>query len=168
MFMEEKGMEEKEKIPRRVFTPEQKFEIVRDIERHATVKEGLQKYQIADSLYRKWISKKTLSTKRPLYAIWPKNLMWGCDWTKLLVNHLRWYLLVLIDFFSRYVVAYAIVPSVNASHVKHIYAIGLKEQGIRKNHNTLPELRVDRGSANTSLVTKEFFEIMGAALSFAG
>lgn len=54
MFMEEKGMEEKEKIPRRVFTPEQKFEIVRDIERHATVKEGLQKYQIADSLYRKW------------------------------------------------------------------------------------------------------------------
>ncbi len=26
-------MEEKEKIPRRVFTPEQKFEIVRDIER---------------------------------------------------------------------------------------------------------------------------------------
>ncbi len=30
---------------------EQKFEIVRDIERHATVKEGLQKYQIADSLY---------------------------------------------------------------------------------------------------------------------
>lgn len=54
MLMEEKGMEEKERIPRRVFTPEQKFEIVRDIERHATVKEGLQKYQIADSLYRKW------------------------------------------------------------------------------------------------------------------
>ena len=54
MLMEEKGMEEKEKIPRRVFTPEQKFEIVRDIERHVTVKEELQKYQIADSLYRKW------------------------------------------------------------------------------------------------------------------
>jgi len=47
-------MEEKEKAPRRAFTPEQKFEIVRDVERHATIKEGLQKYQIADSLYRKW------------------------------------------------------------------------------------------------------------------
>jgi hypothetical protein len=42
--MEEKGMEEKEKIPRRVFTPEQKFEVVRDVERHATVKEELQNY----------------------------------------------------------------------------------------------------------------------------
>ncbi len=69
---------------------------------------------------------------------------------RLLVNHLRWYLLVLIDFFSRSVVAYGIVPSVNASHVKHIYAMGLKEQGIHKGHAVLPELRVDRGSANTS------------------
>jgi hypothetical protein len=40
-------MEEKEKAPRRAFTPEQKFEIVRDVERHATIKEGLQKYRIA-------------------------------------------------------------------------------------------------------------------------
>jgi len=47
-------MEEKEKTPGRAFTPEQKFEIVRNIERYATIKEGLQKYQIADSLYRKW------------------------------------------------------------------------------------------------------------------
>jgi len=47
-------MEENQKAPRRIFTPEQKFEIVRDVERHATLKEGLKKYQIADSLYRKW------------------------------------------------------------------------------------------------------------------
>ena len=60
-----------------------------------------------------------------------------------------------------------IFPSINASHVKHIYRIGLKEQGIRKDHDILPELRVDRGSPNTSLVTKEFFEIIGAELSFA-
>jgi len=46
-------MEEK-KAPRRIFTPEQKFEIVQDIERHASIKEGLQKYQIVDSLYWKW------------------------------------------------------------------------------------------------------------------
>lgn len=38
--MEGNGMEEEEKIPRRIFTPEQKFEIVQDIERHSTVKEG--------------------------------------------------------------------------------------------------------------------------------
>jgi putative transposase len=101
------------------------------------------------------------------YNIWQRNLMWGCDWTKLLINHIRWYLLIIIDFFSRYIIAYDICPSVNASHIKHIYTTGLKNQGIRKNVDILPELRGDRGSPNTSLVTKEFFDIMGADLSFA-
>lgn len=41
-------MEEKETVPRRAFTSEHKFEIVRDIERHATIKEGLQKHRIAE------------------------------------------------------------------------------------------------------------------------
>jgi len=39
---------------RRIFTAEQKFEILKDIERCQTIKEGLAKHQIADSLYRKW------------------------------------------------------------------------------------------------------------------
>lgn len=103
--------------------------------------------------------------KEPRYNICKRNLMWGCDWTRLLINHIRWYLIILIDFFSRYIISYGIFPSVNASHVKHIYTIGLKDQGIKK--GILPELRVDRGSPNTSLVTKEFFDIMGADLSFA-
>ena len=105
--------------------------------------------------------------KEPKYNIWQKNLMWGCDWTKLLINHTRWYLLVIIDFFSRFIIAHEIYPSINASHVKHIYTQGLKSQGINKKSYILPELRTDRGSPNTSLVTKEFFDIMGADLSFA-
>ena len=89
--------------------------------------------------------------KEPRYNIWRKNLMWGCDWTRLLINHVRWYLIIIIDFFSRYIISYDIYPSVNASHVKHIYKQGLKSQGIIKS-DILPELRVDRGSPNTSLV----------------
>jgi len=42
------------KKPRRVFTPEQKYEILKDIERCRTVKEGLQKHGIASSMYSKW------------------------------------------------------------------------------------------------------------------
>lgn len=104
--------------------------------------------------------------KEPRYSIWQRNLMWGCDWTKLLINHIRWYLIILIDFFSRYLIAYDIHPSVNASHVKHLYAMGLKNQGIARN-DMLPELRVDRGSPNTSWATKEFFSLIGADLSYA-
>ena len=50
-------MEEKAdggKTVRRIFTPEQKFEILKDIERGKTIKEGLAKHQLAQSLYHKW------------------------------------------------------------------------------------------------------------------
>jgi len=104
--------------------------------------------------------------KEPRYSIWQRNLMWGCDWTKLLINHIRWYLIILIDFFSRYIIGYNIHPSINAAHVKHLYAMGLKSQGIAPK-DIVPELRVDRGSPNTSWVTKEFFSLMGADISFA-
>lgn len=43
-----------EKKARRVFTPEQKFEILKDIQTFKTVKEGLEKYQLQYSVYRKW------------------------------------------------------------------------------------------------------------------
>ena len=49
-------MEEKPEVRkmRRVFTPEQKFEILKDIQRCATIKEGLAKHQVAQSFYHKW------------------------------------------------------------------------------------------------------------------
>jgi transposase-like protein len=43
-----------EKKVRRFFTPEQKFEILKDIESFKSVKDGLEKYQICYSVYRKW------------------------------------------------------------------------------------------------------------------
>ncbi len=44
---------------------------------------------------------------------------------------------------------------------------GLNNQGISIHSQTKPELRVDRGSPNTSGITQEFFEALGAELSFA-
>lgn len=103
----------------------------------------------------------------PRYEVWQKNLMWGCDWTKLRIADLRWYLLTVIDFFSRLIIAFDIVPTVNASHIKRIYQQGLLAQGILLPSESKPELRVDQGSPNTAWVTREFFEIIGAELSFA-
>jgi transposase-like protein len=42
------------KKPRRIFTAEQKFEILKEIERSKTIKEGLAKHELADSVYYKW------------------------------------------------------------------------------------------------------------------
>lgn len=47
------GMENQRK-PRRYFTPEQKFEILKDIEKFATIREGLEKHDLSYTVYRKW------------------------------------------------------------------------------------------------------------------
>jgi transposase-like protein len=39
---------------RRIFTPEQKFEILKDIERCATIREGLVKHGLHYSVFRTW------------------------------------------------------------------------------------------------------------------
>ena len=48
-----------------------------------------------------------------------------------------------------------------------VYQAGLNNQGISIHSQKKPELRVDRGSPNTSGTTREFFEALGAELSFA-
>lgn len=45
---------EKETRIRRFFTPEQKYEILKDIERYRTIREGLQNHQLCYSVYRRW------------------------------------------------------------------------------------------------------------------
>jgi transposase-like protein len=40
--------------PKRIFTPEQKFQILSDIDRCLSIKDGLAKHQITSSLYYKW------------------------------------------------------------------------------------------------------------------
>jgi putative transposase len=67
--------------------------------------------------------------KSPRYEVWQRNQMWGSDWTKLSVGGLRWYLLTVIDFFSRLIVAWEVVPTVHAGHVTAIYHTGLYNQG---------------------------------------
>jgi len=49
-------MEERQegKKVRRIFSPEQKFEILKDIEGGKTIKVGLAKHQVGQSLYHKW------------------------------------------------------------------------------------------------------------------
>jgi transposase-like protein len=47
-------MEHSGKKLRRYFTPEQKYEIIKDIERCATVREGLAKHGVTSGLLYKW------------------------------------------------------------------------------------------------------------------
>jgi len=104
--------------------------------------------------------------KEPRYEVIGRNQMWGLDWTKLLVDGIRWYLISLIDFFSRLWIAFQIVPTVHAGIVKALYWEGILSQKLR-NETKKPALRADRGSPNTAWTTREFFETLGADLSWA-
>lgn len=103
----------------------------------------------------------------PLYEVTKANVMWGADWTQLRIGGVRWYLLNLIDFYSRFLVHFEIVPTVNAGHIKRLYEDGLSVFNIPLDWHLKPELRLDQGSPNTSRVTKEFFKDISADLSFA-
>lgn len=145
--------------------------------RHRRIQGALQAmgvYLSASTVYKRlkargWeqsYERRTAPWKEPQYEVFRRNMMWGCDWTRLRIAGLRWYLLTAIDFFSRLVVAYRIVPSVHAGEVKALYQEALLSQKIPLSASQKPELRVDRGSPNTSRVTQEFFDSIGSELSF--
>jgi putative transposase len=47
-------VEQNNQKPRRKFTPEQKYEIIKDIESRSIIRDGLAKYGITSGLYYKW------------------------------------------------------------------------------------------------------------------
>lgn len=105
--------------------------------------------------------------KEPFYEVYRANAMWGADWTKLRIGGTRWYLLTMIDFYSRLIIHHEIVPTVNAGHIKRLYEDGLMNFNIPLDWHLKPELRLDQGSPNTAKVTKQFFKEIEADLSYA-
>jgi putative transposase len=103
----------------------------------------------------------------PFYEMIGSNMMWGADWTKLRIGGERWYLLTLIDFYSRMIIEWKILRTVNSSHIKALYSQGLAGLNLPENWPHKPDLRLDRGSPNTAHVTKQFFKDIEADLSFA-
>ena len=91
--------------------------------------------------------------KEPHYEPFAPNQIWGEDWTRLVVAGLRHYLLTIIDYFSRYIVAWAIVKTVSQREVKDLLAIAYMSQGIDK-ADQKPLVRLDRGSPNMAHGTR--------------
>ena len=146
--------------------------------RHRQIQGMLQnagKYYSASSVYYELKSKNLVEKyerrpapwDEPFYEIVGANMMWGADWTKLRIGGERWYLLTLIDFYSRYLLNWQILKTVHAGHITKIYSGGLAELNLPADWPHKPELRLDRGSPNTAHVTKQFFKDIEADLSFA-
>ena len=92
------------------------------------------------------------------------NQIWGEDWTILSIVGLRHYLLTIIDYFSRYIVAWAVVKTVTQREVQALVALAYMSEGIEHQHPK-PIIRVDQGSPNTAIKTRQLIKDLEMLLS---
>jgi len=102
--------------------------------------------------------------RAPHYEPFVPNQIWGEDWTGLSINGQRHYLLTIIDYFSRYIVAWGIVKTVSQREVKDLLAIAHISQGIEK-ADQKPLIRMDRGSANMAHGTRRLIKDLEMLIS---
>lgn len=116
---------------------------------------------------RGWVSMAALREapwKVPRYEPFRSNQIWGEDWTILSIDHTRYYLLTLIDYFSRYLVAWGIVRTVTQVEVQNLLALAYLSEGM-ETRDIKPILRVDRGSPNMAANTRRLIRDLEMVLS---
>ena len=98
------------------------------------------------------------------YEPFQPNQIWGEDWTILTINGQRHYLLTIIDYFSRYIVAWGIVKSVTQIEVRNLVALAYIGENIDGKSNK-PIIRFDRGSPNMAYSTRRLIENLELIMS---
>jgi|GEM_PF-634947 len=98
------------------------------------------------------------------YEPFRPNQVWGEDWTILSIKGMRHYLLTIIDYFSRYIVAWSIVKTVSQREVKDLLIIAYIKEGIEHLEHK-PMLRLDKGSPNMAYGTKRLIRDLEMVIS---
>jgi len=122
-------------------------------------------YRILKSLG--WVSPSKLREspwKIPRYEPFRSNQIWGEDWTILTIDGSRHYLLTIIDYFSRFIVAWGIVKTVTQNEVQDILTLAYFSEGI-EDQDQKPILRTDLGSPNMAYNTRRLIKDLEMILS---
>ena len=114
-----------------------------------------------------WISSPCLREapwKVPRYEPFRPNPIWGENWTLLGIGSIRHYLLTLIDYFSRYIVAWGVVKTVTRREVQNLLALAYLSEGTQP-EGPKPLLRVDLGPPNIAQSTRMLIRDLEMVLS---
>jgi putative transposase len=104
--------------------------------------------------------------KVPHYEPYRSNQIWGEDWTILTIEDRRYYLLTIIDYFSRYIIAWGVVPTVTQKEVQNLLTLAYLSEGLEYQKQK-PILRADLGSPNTARNTKRLINDLEIILSLS-
>ena len=104
--------------------------------------------------------------KVPHYEPYRPNQIWGEDWTILTIEDQRHYLLTIIDYFSRYIIAWGVVPTVTQKEVQSLLTLAYLSEGL-EHQKQKPILRADLGSPNTARNTKRLINDLEIILSLS-
>lgn len=99
------------------------------------------------------------------YDPWQRNFMWGTDFTYIRINDKRHYLTTVIDFYSRYIIAYGVLERITNSEVKGLIDIAVNDQK-KDFENVKPIIRSDQGSQYIAYRTKKHIKDMKLIQSF--
>lgn len=105
-----------------------------------------------------------------LHEPWRRNLLWGMDWTYLRIEERFWFLLVVLDWYSRKIVSWGLFPAITKFEVVAVItdAVAIEEIDRLPEHEMKPRVVADHGSANVASYTKKNIEIQGLDLWLSG
>lgn len=105
-----------------------------------------------------------------LHEPWRKNLLWGMDWTWITVDGRFMFLLVLLDWYSRKILAWSVHPTITKLQVVALVtdAVAAERLDLLPQETMKPIVVADHGSANAAKYTKHNIEIQGLRLWLSG
>jgi putative transposase len=104
---------------------------------------------------------------KPETAVEAPNEIWAWDISYCRVGYAFWYLIAIIDTFSRKIVAHTVRPSATSDDVKDVFDKALANEGLLAMNAKMPKSLSDRGPQMRSKTIRRFFYDLGITQMFS-
>lgn len=101
---------------------------------------------------------------------WRPNLLWGTDWTYVRVAETFHFLLIVVDWYSRKIIAWGLFEQITKFEVVAVITDAVAVEGIDRlpDDALKPRVVADHGSANIAAYTRANIEVQGLELWLSG
>lgn len=104
---------------------------------------------------------------KPEVAVETPNEIWAWDISYCRVGEQFWFLIAIIDMFSRKIVGHAVRPSATSDDIKDVFDKALANEGLLGADTKMPKSLSDRGPQMRSKTIRRFFYDLGITQMFS-